>query len=67
MEIFGGEGKVQYKKNTSKYWKTANDLDFIIDDLGTYNIKYSDVNNNSVTQTYIINESNNEINWEVTK
>ena len=64
MEIFGGEGKVQY---TSKYWKTADDLDFIIDDLGTYNIKYSDVNNNSVTQTYIINESNNEINWEVTK
>ena len=61
MEIFGGEGRVQYKKNTSKYWKSADDLDFIIDEVGTYDIKYSDVNNNSVTQTYIITLSGNTL------
>lgn len=59
--MFGGEGKVQYKKNTSKYWKSADDLDFIIDEVGTYDIKYSDVNNNSVTQTYIITLSGNTL------
>lgn len=59
--MFGGEGRVQYKKNTSKYWKSADDLDFIIDELGTYDIKYSDVNNNSVTQTYIITLSGNTL------
>ncbi len=59
--MFGGEGKVQYKKNTSKYWKSADDLDFIIDEVGTYDIKYSDVNNNSVTQTYIITLSENTL------
>lgn len=61
MEIFGGEGTVRYKKSTSKYWKTADGLTFIIDELGTYDIKYSDINNNSITQTYLITLSENKL------
>ena len=61
MGTFGGNGTIQYKKNESKYWKSADGLDFIIDELGTYDIKYSDVNNNSITQTYIITLSGNTL------
>lgn len=63
MGISGGEGTVQYKKSTSKYWKKAEGLSFLIDESGTYDIKYSDINNNSLTQTYIItiNESDNKV------
>lgn len=59
----GGTGYIKYKKLSSKYWNTSNNLEFVIEDLGTYNIIYVDKNNNSIEDNiYLVkDEENNTI------
>lgn len=42
---------LKYKKTTTKYWETADNLEFIIDSLTKYDIKYTDNNNNKAEET----------------
>lgn len=59
----GGTGYIKYKKLSSKYWNTSNNLEFVIEELGTYNIIYVDKNNNSIEDNiYLVkDEENNTI------
>ena len=54
-----GNGTLRYKKSTSKYWETADNLEIIITDLTQYDIEYKDRNNNTISEVIIV--SVNEI------
>ena len=41
-------GYLKYKKTTTKYWETSDNLEMIIDSLGVYNIIYEDVYGNKI-------------------
>ncbi len=47
-------GTLKYKKTTTKYWETASGLDIVISELTQYNIKYTDSNKNSVSETITV-------------
>ena len=61
------EGYVKYKKTTTKYWETSNNLEIIIEELGTYDIIYQDVYENSITKkvTVAVDIYNNLIATEI--
>ena len=49
-----GTGILKYKKSSSSYWKVADDLEFIVEDLTNYDIMYQDISNNIVQKTVSI-------------
>lgn len=44
------DGYIKYKKTTTKYWETSNNLEIVIEELGDYDIIYKDVYENTVTK-----------------
>lgn len=44
-------GTLQYKKSTSKYWETVDGLDIIVSELTKYDIKYTDNNKHTISET----------------
>lgn len=44
-------GVVRFRKEGIDYWNTADDNKCIVNNLGNYEIKYTDANNNSITKT----------------
>jgi hypothetical protein len=48
-------GTLKYKKSTSKYWETSENMEMVISKLADYNIIYEDANNNSLSKTITIN------------
>lgn len=46
-----GTGTIKYKKATSKYWETTTNTEIILEFDTEYNIKYIDLNNNSIEKT----------------
>ena len=57
------DGTVKYKKNGVNYWTVAKDNVIIVQDLGSYDIMYTDANGNTITKTILLslNEENNVI------
>lgn len=60
-----GTGTIKYKKVASKYWETTTDTEIVLEVDEEYNIKYIDLNNNSIEQIikveYIENTEGNKI------
>lgn len=46
-----GTGTIKYKKTTSKYWETTTNSEIIVEFDTEYNIKFIDLNNNSIEKT----------------
>lgn len=44
-------GTIKYKKTTSKYWETSDNLEMIVSELTLYDVTYEDNNKNSVSET----------------
>lgn len=50
-------GTLKYKETTTKYWKTADGLDIIVNKLTQYNIEYTDSNKNTVSDTITLSKN----------
>lgn len=54
-------GRVEYKKTTTKYWETSTNTEIILELDVEYNVKYIDVNNNSLERTIkVVLDTENE-------
>ncbi len=57
-DLVPGNGSVQYKLTTTKYWETSTDNAIILQLSKEYNIIYQDVNKNKIEKTIKVDASN---------
>ena len=62
-----GTGTIKYKKTTSKYWETTIDTEIIVEFDTKYNIKFIDLNNNSIERVIKVEYKRDETTGDILK